>query len=178
MDKMISAWKGTSNASIPPETLKTMLQEGKHPVLQRTRRQLIFEAIVFSALLIVYYDFFDGDQKPLYLNLLLVAALLFAIGHSIAGYVFSRRKHAGNDLVSSLKASLTSLRTTAILSVTSRVATAVCLLIFFTAQIRFTMAKYWLLAGMITIILVQFGLLAAMWRKRVRGLETSIRQIV
>lgn len=177
MDDLKSAWKGIPTESTKHEALKNMLQEGKHPVLKSMRRQLLFEVICFSALLAVYYDFFDGDKKPLYLNALLVAAVLFAIVHSLAAYLLSRRKLGGNDLLSSLQRSLASLRTTAVLSVTSRVLTTTCLLLFFTAGITFTMQKYWVLIAMIPVFLIQGWFLTAIWRKRITRLRASIQLI-
>ncbi|WP_261387669.1 hypothetical protein [Chitinophaga pinensis] len=34
---------------------------------RKMRRQLLMETIAFILFLIVYYDFFDGDKKPVYL---------------------------------------------------------------------------------------------------------------
>src|SRR5690606_35479207 len=98
MDTLKSAWKGMGTEHTQQEKLRGMLLERRHPVLKDIRRQMILEVIIFSALLLVYYDFFDGDRKPLYANLLLAGALLFAVLHSIGGYLLARRKINGANL--------------------------------------------------------------------------------
>lgn len=159
------------------EKLRGMLLERRHPVLKDIRRQMIIEVIAFSALLLVYYDFFDGDRKPLYANLLLVGALLFAVLHSIGGYLLARRKINGANLSQSLMRSLSAMRRFALMSISSRAATAICLLLFFTVAISFNTRKYMILAGIAVIFLIQMWILIRMWRKRIRRLEDSVRSL-
>ncbi|QEH42886.1 hypothetical protein [Chitinophaga sp. XS-30] len=174
MDQLKAAWKGIQTDKTAQAPLRAMLQENRHPVLKSIRRQMIIEIVAFSAILLVYYDFFDGDRRPFYLNLLLAGALLFAIVHSITGYRLARRKIAGDNLRQALEKALSSLQRFAVISVTSRITTAVCLLLFFCATITFNAAKYLLLAGLIVVLVIQGWILVRMWAKRIRQLRSTI----
>jgi hypothetical protein len=177
MDTLKSAWKGMQTTNTQQDALRNMLLERKHPVLKHIRLQMIIEVIAFSVLLLVYYDFFDGDRKPLYLNLLLAGALVFAVAHSVTGYIMARRKINGDNLTQSLTRSLSAMRRFAIVSVSARAATAICLLLFFTAAISFDTMKYLALGGIIIIFLVQGWIMTRMWKSRIRELQASVQSL-
>ena len=88
-DALKSAWQSMDANRKTNTELSTMMRESSHPVLKQIRKQLILETIAFTALLFVYYDFFDGDRKPFYANMLLVMAMLFVIAHNIMGYILT-----------------------------------------------------------------------------------------
>jgi hypothetical protein len=173
-DPLKAAWQGYGSAAKSNIELRQMLHEGKHPVLKRIRRQMIVEALAFTAFLCVYYNAFDGSRKPLAANVLLVAAMLLAIVHSIISYWFTKRYGQGNNLRQSLYAQLSGIKLHAVLSVATRALMAVCVLLFFTSVVTFTVAKYWLLGGIVVIFLGQMVLLGKMWATRVRQLKATI----
>jgi hypothetical protein len=173
-DALKSAWQGMDANRKSNTELSSMMRESGHPVLKRIRKQLILETLSFTALLFVYYDFFDGDRKPFYANVLLVSALLFVLLHNIVGYVLTKRPVTGNSIKQSLHHQLLKLKTYAAVSVASRVLTAACLLLFFTSVINFTANKYWMLAAMILLFVIQIALLSGIWRKRIRQMRVTI----
>jgi hypothetical protein len=170
-DILRSAWRGMAPTPKTNAAIKNMMRESAHPVLKRIRKQLIIETLAFTLLLFVYYDFFDGHRKPLIANVLLVTALLFAIIHNILGYVLTRRPVMGNTIKASLTAHYTTLRKFAVVSVGCRVLLAGCLLLFFTQVIKFTPEKYWMLATILVVFMVQLVLLWRMWMKRLAQLK-------
>jgi cation transport ATPase len=170
-DSLKAAWQGITNKSKTDTELKIMLQEKSHPVLKRIRKQLIIEAVSFAAFLLVYYDFFDGDRKPWYANLLLVTAIVFVLMHNVIGYRFTRQPVKGNNIQQSLNNQLSTMKTYAIVSVLSRVLVAACLLLFFLSVVTFNAGKYWMLAAVILVFVVQIGLLSRLWIRRVREIK-------
>ncbi|HEU4554195.1 MAG TPA: hypothetical protein VFS25_15225 [Chitinophaga sp.] len=176
-DPLKAAWQEHGSAAKSNIELRQMLQEGKHPVLKRIRRQMIVEALAFTAFLCVYYNAFDGNRKPMAANVLLVTAMLLAVVHSIISYWFTKRYGRGNNLQQSLYAQLSGIKIQAVLSVATRVLMAVCLLLFFTSVIHFTVTKYWLLGGIVVIFLGQMVLLGKMWAMRVRQLKATISSL-
>lgn len=176
-DTLIAAWQAADATSKNNAELISMLQEGQHPVLKHIRKQLIIEIIAFSIFLFVYYDFFDGDQKPLYANLLIVGAMILVIIHNILGYIFTRRSFKGNNIKQSLEGHLVSLKKHAAISVTCRTLMAGCLLLFFTSVINFTASKYWALIAIVLIFLIQLIVLWSLWQKRIRKLGGTIESL-
>lgn len=173
-DALQSAWQQMTASQRTNTELQAMMKENTHPVLKRIRKQLIIETIAFTAFLFVYYDFFDGDRKPVYANVLLVSAMLLVILHNIPGYMMARQTINSDNIKQSLQVQLKKMRTYAALSIAARVLTSACLLLFFTSVITFTTQKSWLLAVLIAVMVVQLGWLAVIWLKRIRQMRTTI----
>lgn len=177
-DALFSAWRAADTAPKNNEALIAMLSEGQHPVLKHIRRQLLIETIAFTIFLFLYYNLFDGDQKPMYANLLIVGGMLLVILHNILGYVFTKRSITGNNLKQSLEHHLVSLKKHAVLSIMCRALMMGCLLAFFTSVISFTSSKYWALGAIVAIFLVQLVALWGIWLKRIRKLSTAIDNLI
>lgn len=176
-DQLKSAWKDIAGKNKNREELKLMIRENRHPTLKGIRMQMIIEITAWTFFLFLYYNMFDGDRKPFYVNLLLVAAVLLLLVHSMMGYVSSKKLVKGNNLKESLLKYFTSIKVYAIVSVTSRVFTIICLLIFFIATIEFTANKYILLAGIAMIIPLQVFLLSRIWIKRIKKIKAAINEL-
>ena len=173
-DFLKSEWQGMATAPKSNEALKSMMLERAHPVLKRIRRQLIIEIIAFTVFLLVYYDFFDGNRKPVYANVLLVMGLLFVVINNIAGYMLTRMPAAGNTIKQQLASHLTKIKTFSIITILIRMLAAGCLLLFFTSAIKFTEVKYWILTAVILVLVIQLTLLSRIWAKRIKQLQITI----
>jgi hypothetical protein len=62
----------------------------------------------------------------------------------------------------------------ALVSVISRVLVAGCLLFFFTSIITFTVEKYWMLAAIIIVFIIQLVLLCTIWQKRIGRIKNAL----
>jgi len=173
-DPLKSAWRGINPKAKSNTELQRMLKEGTHPLLKGIRKQMIIETAAYIAFLCIYYNAFDGDRKPLTMNILLVAAMLLAIGHNIINYQFTKRRIQGENLQQSLNDQLSQMKIHATVSIASRVLMAACLLAFFTAVINFNTSKYWLLAGVIAVFIIQMALLSRIWLGRIRQMKDTI----
>lgn len=174
LDTLKSAWQDMGGENKNSAALKKMLSENRHPVLKGIRLQMIIEITTWTFFLFVYYDIFDGDRRPFYVNALLVAAVLLLLIHSVMGYLSAKNLVNGTNLKQSLVNYLSKIKLYAMVSVASRVFTIVCLLIFFIATIQFTTNKYFLLAGIALIIPVQIFLLSRIWGNRIKKLKAAI----
>jgi hypothetical protein len=174
LDTLQSAWQNNEPALKGNTEISAMMRERTHPVLKRIRRQMIIEGIAFTFFLFAYYNLFDGDKKPFYANVLLVAAMLFALMHTIAAYILAQGGAVGNTIKQALSNRLSKLKGYALTSVISRVLVAGCLLFFFTSIITFTTEKYWLLAAMILVFIIQIMLLSGIWFKRIRQVKNAM----
>jgi hypothetical protein len=177
LDDMKSYWQQLPAESTRPEALKQMVKENRHPVLKGIRRQLVIEMVGWLIFLIVFYDFFDGHKRSLYLNLLVIGAGIFVVAHNAFGYLMARNLKAAGNLASTLSRYLTRTKTYAIISVASRVASTTAILMFLTDTIHFTKEKYVILAGVVVLFAIQIGLLIRLWIKRIMNLEASIQEL-
>jgi hypothetical protein len=176
-DPLIAAWQSAGTVRQNTPDLQSMIREKNHPVLRGIRRQLLIETIFFSLLLIVYYDFFDGDRKPLFANMLLAGSLVLLIVNNIIGYLFSRRPLSGNNIKQSLTVYHQQLKRYAIISVMVRGLMVVCLLLFLTAPIIFHPDKLWFLAVVVLIVIIQLILFAGIWNRRLRKIRATISSL-
>ena len=172
-DLLKSAWHnmpaGKSNLLV-----KQMLKERSHPSLKRMRRQMLIEIVAYLFFLLVYVDFFDGHQKPVYANMLLVAAFAFSIVHNIAGYRLANARITGNNVRQLLIARLAGMKRFARVSIGSRVLLGVCFLLFFSSVISFTPVKAGIVLGIVCFFLVQLILLWKTWFARISHLEQTL----
>jgi hypothetical protein len=171
MDPLKEAWKGAGSSSKSTADIKEMLKENKHPVLKKIRMQMIVEILGFSVFGVVYYDFFDGHQKPLYANVILVASLLLVIFHNLTGYINARRSVEGNNLRVSLEKYQHQLKTFALVSILSRITYTAGLSIFFVSTID---TRLWALFFLLALLGVQVAILIRMWRNRLRAINTTV----
>ena len=172
-DALKSAWQGATTPRKSDTELKSILQKN-HPVLKGIRRQLVIETTAFAVFLSVYYDFFDGDRKPLYANVLLVSAILFVIVHNIAGYILTQRGVKGENIRQSLEDRLAGMKTYATVSVATRLLTAACLWGFFMSVITFDTTRYGLLAVLVVIAVIQIAVLSQIWLGRIKRMQEVI----
>jgi hypothetical protein len=173
-DILKSAWQDVSPEPKSNEAIKSMMREGAHPVLKGIRRQMIIETVAFTVFLLVYHDFFDGNRKPVYANVLLVMGLLLVVIHNVVGYVLAKKPLTGDTIRQSLTTHLAKMKVFAVISVISRMLAAGCLLLFFTCVIRFTAGKFWIMSAVVIMFLIQITLLSGIWAKRIKQLRRAI----
>src|SRR5687768_10948718 len=103
LDQLKSTWNTPEVSSKTTKELKTMLLESRHPVLRGIRKQFAIEIAGWSVFLLCYYTMFDGDQKPVLVNLILVIAVLCSLIHNLTGYSFSKYLISGSNIRASLE---------------------------------------------------------------------------
>jgi len=178
LDDMKSYWKHLpSESSKPAEALKSMIKENGHPVLKGIRRQLAIEIAGWLIFLIVFYDFFDGHKKPLYLNLMVIGAGIFLVAHNLLGYFMSRNLKTAGNLVQALSHYVARAKTYSAVSVASRFVSTTAVVMFLVDGIQFTREKYVMLAGLLLVFTLQIGWLIRLWIKRITELEGSVREL-
>jgi len=173
-DPLKSAWQNIPTAQKSNAELSGMIKERLHPVLKRIRIQLVLEMFSFMVFLFVYYDFFDGDKKPFYANVCLVSTLVLVILHNVMVYFFTKRPFKEDNIKESLQLRLSQMKTYAIIAIAVRFLMVACLLVFFTSTITFNGNKYWVLIGLIIILLIELILLSLIWKKRIEKIRTVI----
>ena len=174
LDQLKSTWNTPEVSSKTTEELKTMLLESRHPVLRGIRKQFAIEIAGWSVFLLCYYTMFDGDQKPVLVNLILVIAVLCSLIHNLTGYSFSKYLISGSNIRASLEHYLSKIKSFAVVSVCTRLVFMAGFLLFFTYNIQFNATKCLLLGAMGLVFLAQLVWLGNLWAKRIRTLTRAI----
>lgn len=172
-DPLKSVWK---QATLPAHgDLQALVRtRGEHPVMSRIRRQLLLEGCCYALFLLVYYDFFDGHTKPLYLNIILVLSVACMLVQHINGYLLAAGRLREPDILQSLQQKMRQLKQYAWLSVGSRTLGWGGILLFFCTGITWTTPKYWLLAGATVIMAIQMRLLWQLWQRRINRINETL----
>jgi hypothetical protein len=174
LDELKADWNSIAVPTKKTEEMQLMLSENRHPVLKGIRQQLTIEIVGWSAFLLCYYSMFDGEDKPWFVNLLLIAAVLFAIVHNLIGYRFSKYLIKGIDIKTSLENYLLKVKIYAFTSVAARVIFIAGFLLFFSYNISFNETKLYLMIVVLLVCLVQLTLLAILWNGRLRKLKAAV----
>ena len=174
LNELKSTWNTVKTPTISTSEIQVMLSENKHPVLKGIRKQLTIEIIGWAIFLLCYYSMFDGNRKPLWVNILLISSVLLPVIHNLMGYRFSKFLVHGANIQESLENYLSKVKIYAIISIVSGQIYLTGLLLFFTYGLSFNASKYISLAVIIIIFLIQLVLSCTIWAKRLKNLENAI----
>lgn len=178
MDHLKSHWDNTFTPNKNILEIQALAEKKTSPVLKSIRKQLTIEIVGYSIFLLVYYDFFDGHKKPLFLNLLLVAAILLLLVHNAIGYTLSKRPVSGENLLDDLRKKSLQVKQYAVLSISSKILAMVGIFSFFLgAGIQWNNARYTALAAIAGIFAIQGFFLWRVWASRVKRLNTTIAEL-
>lgn len=174
LDDLRTNYRGEEN--LPKEGLRKMLQTRNHPVLKRIRRQLIFESLLWTLFLIVFYDFFDGHLKPPVWNGLLALSVILILIHNLLGYRLAKSPVSGGNLKRSLENYLRRMRRYATISIVSRATAIVFVMLFFTSATG--PGKFWIsMAALVALVAMQVYALSAIWRSRIKRINNSLESL-
>ncbi|SDN05943.1 hypothetical protein [Siphonobacter aquaeclarae] len=169
LDDLKSGWQQASDPK-KEETLRQMMVT--HPSVRRIRIKLLIEVLAMAVLLALYYDAFDGAQKPLYANVLLVVSALCYLLTDLAGLFVLALPDAGTGLRESLVRYLTSLRRFSLLAQGAAIAYAAGLLVFFASVVP--PEKYGFLALAGGLLLVPFYFSARQWQGHLKQVQATL----
>ena len=175
LNDLKSNWQNAGQASKSEAELLNMAKINHHPSLKKIRIKLIAETIFLLIFLVIYYDWFDGDKKPLYANIILATGLLLYIANDIIGYVAIAKPISGINLKLSITNYFTRIKRLAILSLAFSFLYSISLIVFFTSVINFNREKRFLLLGLAIILFQLMFWSFRVWTKWLKGLKQQVR---
>lgn len=176
IDNLKSAWQEISTPQKNEEELNLMLKKNSHPILASIKKQIVIEALGFTAFLFCYFTMFDGADKPLAVNLIIIAAILLQLFYGYKGYLMQSGFKSSTNLNNDLESFATKLKSYRMEVMLARVFFAIGVIAFFTYNINFSANKFWALAFIILIFSVQLGFLYRIWTKRINRLELVLEE--
>lgn len=175
LNDLKSNWQNAGGAFKSEADLLKMTKLTHHPSLKKIRKKLIAESIFLAVFLVVYYDWFDGDKKPFYANMVLAAGLLLYLANDMIGYFAIVKPISGLNLKLSITNYLARIKRLAVFSLFSSFLYSVCIIVFFTSLIHFTREKRFLLLGL-SVILFQVMLWSfRVWTKWIKNLRQQVK---
>lgn len=159
--------------------LKPMLLARSRAVFKHVRTQLLWETCLFSAVLLIFYDAFDGAERPLYANVFVVAAGVGILLHSLWGYLRFRPVGQATHLRDALETQLKRLRPYAFYSIVSRGAWTLALALFFGTALTVHSPVFAIGfgVGLGLLVLLQVLWLAHIWKRRITILQEAVTDL-
>ena len=174
LNDLKSAWKDAGGIFKNEAELHQMMKVSNHPSLKKIRTKLIVEIIGLVMFSIIYFDWFDGDKKPFYANLVLIIGVLLYIFNDVIGYISITRLYVEASLKLSIENYLIKIRRLSVLSLIVSFLYSISILIFFTSLINFTKEKQLILLGVIIVLFQLIRLSSKLWAKWIKNLEQQV----
>lgn len=173
-DDLKSLWKEIKTPEKDANQLSKMMKAKNHPVLKSIKRQAIVEFLAFAIFLFCYYTMFDGNKKPLLINLILVFAITFNMLNHLKIYRLQQHFRAIENIKDDLKSFAARLKTYQLEVIISKVILLIGLMLFFTNEIEFTEKKWYAIAVIAVVFILQLALINNIWRKRITRIKLTI----
>lgn len=175
LDKLKTDWQqAAGETEMNQAQLEQMTRVNNHPVLGKIRIKLLIEAVAITALLFVFYDIFDGHDKPVYASVMLVLGALFYLSSNLYSYFTLKHPVGSGNLLSSLQHYFAQLQRARAFSLVSLVLFSVSLWVFFSSSVALDAKRLWMLAGMGGLTLVFLYLSARTWTHWISRIRHSI----
>lgn len=177
LNDLKSGWQNAGKAFKNETDLLNMTKIANHPALKKIRIKLIAESIFLLLFLIIYYDWFDGDRKPFYANVVLITGLLLYVANDVIGYVSIAKPILGLNLKLSVTNYFARIKRLAIFALVFSFLYSISLIIFFTSVIHFTREKRLLLVAMAVILFQLMFWSYRVWTKRIKSLKQQLKDL-
>ena len=176
IDNLKSTWQDISAPQKKEEELDLLLKKNSHPVLTSIKKQIIIELFGFTAFLFCYFTMFDGETKPIAINLTIMGAVLLQLFYGYKGFLMQSRFKSSTNLNDNLQSFMKHLKSYRLQVLLARTTFAIGFITFFTYDISFSALKWLFLAFIIVIFVVQLCLLYRIWSKRIGRLELVLEE--
>ena len=175
LNDLKSGWQNASSSSRTEADLQKMTQIMHNPSLKKIRRKLIVESIGLIIFLFIYYDWFDGDKKPLIANVFLVGSLLLYILNDVIGFISLTKLVLGASLRQSIQNYLKRIKRLFIFSMITSALYSITLIVFFASVIDLTEKKKMIMGGIVIVMTLMIILSAKIWNGRIGKLKQQIK---
>jgi len=170
-------WQDADVVSKNEQELKRMADFMHHPVVRRIKVKFLIEFVSMTILLFVYYDWFDGDKKPVYANILFVSGIiLYMLNNTFAYVSLMLRPVTAANIKHSHELFLTKVKRLSVASIIISFIYAASFVLFFFSTITFTHSNYNLLVILIVMLILMFYLSHRLWRRWIKQLTMQVRE--
>ena len=173
-DNLKSNWKNSGSQIKSKSELEMMTKVKNHPQLKKIRSKLIVETFLIIIFLFVYYNAFDGSEKPLWINILLSISAILYILNDVFSYVTLLNPVKGISIKNSITKLHDTLQKLQIFSIITSFLFGIALIFFFSSSIIFTNTKYLIVLGIIISLVGMIYFSYKNWNGRIKQIKETI----
>lgn len=178
LNNLKSLWQNAGGVDKSEAELHRMTKVTHHPSLKKIRTKLLVETIGLTLFLFIYNDWFDGHNKPVYVNVLLVCSVLLYIFNDVIGYIATAKPIRGANLKISIEKYFVRIKRLSVFSLITSFLYGLCLILFFSSSINFTQEKYLILSGIIAFLLLMTYLSYRIWHRWIESLKAQVKDFI
>lgn len=176
LENMKANWKQTGSGKKDQNELLNMTKITNHPKLKKLRLKFIIEATLISIFVVVYYNGFDGQNKPLWANIFLIAAAVAYIVVRFSSWQLLKNPVKKCDLKSSLNKFESELKVMALSIWLSALGFGLGIILFFASSIELTTEKYIYLGFMLLSLVALIYVSTRNWKNRITSINNAIQE--
>ncbi|RFS20695.1 hypothetical protein DVR12_19245 [Chitinophaga silvatica] len=168
-------WKNISTPNLSSKSIYDMLKTNTHPVLRNAKLQVTIESIFLVLFLITYYTALDGQDKPLYINIIFAGTILLNVIQQLTIFNLPSYISAESNIRTSLKSYKRNLSRFYILTIVTRISFMFGFILFSTSNIIWGTNKLISLMLLVVIFFIQLILFQRTWYKRIINIRNDIQ---
>lgn len=170
-NELKSNWKQSGTDKKSRKELMMMINIQNHPKLNRIRIRLIFEVILLVAFVASYHNIFDGANKPLWVNIMLIFTATLFILTDVIGFFVLQNPIRGDNLKESLHNLHINIKRISVFSLIVSFLFGLITIIFFTIAV--SQYKYLKFAGLLIALFFMIYMSYNSWLQRMNQIKTS-----
>jgi len=167
-------WQKAGTAEKTLQQLNAMTRISNNPVMKKLLIKLSIETLMLLIFAAIYYDWFDGDQKPFYANVALITVLILYIIMDVIGILFLLNPVNGKDIKTSIHEYMTGARRLYMCSMITSVLFTISMLLFFSSVITFNREKSFILIFLLILLVQMMWWSLRIWKKRIKFLAGQL----
>ena len=169
-------WQKAGGAGKSESEIKRMTNIINHPSLKKIRTKLLIESISLTFFLFIYYDWFDGNTKPFYLNALLASSLIAYILNDVVGYISISRPIRGENLKISIEKYYAGIKRLSVYSLITSFLYGTVMIFYFSSGLILNNKKSFILVGIVIFLLLMTYFSYRTWQKWIESLKMQINE--
>jgi len=177
LQSLKAGWNKMNYTAKNEKELEKMTAVKNHPVLKRIKTKLVVETLAVSLFLMLYYNGFDGAEKPIFANVLLIFGAAAYILNGVLSFQTIQKPIQGDSLNHSIKNYFNKIKTISKISIGISIFYSCCLLLFFGSTINFNTEKKWILLFFIIVLIQAFFWSSRIWRSWLKKLTIQIKHL-
>ena len=173
-----SIWQNASGNCKSKSEIKQMTKLINHPSLKKIRTKFLIETISLTFFLFIYYDWFDGNTKPFYLNALLASSLIAYILNDVFGYISISRPIRGENLRISIEKYYAGIKRLSVYSLITSFLYGTVMIFYFSSGLILNNKKSFILVGIVIFLLLMTYFSYRTWNKWIKSLKIHVNEFI
>ncbi len=175
LQEMKALWQISAATPLSDKEIQQIVRQKSSPLYRAITRQLLWEIGIWMAVLFLYSSAFDGANRSLGANLVLIVGLLQAIVYNLTGYFAARDLIHGSNIFDSIQTYIRKLHQFRWIALASRLALMISILVFFGYPMKLNPQRMISTGAILGIFSFQLWLIYRSWTERIVKLHSLIQ---